>query len=150
MHHPTGRITHTTAFDTRNVEHWLEQEIAQWVHPMKDRSDDPSHHERTLLPLSYISLPFIDNLYNVLSCLIKRHSILTLFVSISFLLSINTHTLLRSVSQHWCHKVMAAVTNLSSQTQQLMLGSGHLAEKAGDRSRQRDVTSHQTGHEISD
>ena len=31
--------------------------IAQWVHPMKDRSDDPSHHERTLLPWSYISLP---------------------------------------------------------------------------------------------
>ena len=24
--------------------------------PMKDRSDDPSHHERTLLPRSYISL----------------------------------------------------------------------------------------------
>ena len=24
---------------------------------MKDRSDDPSHHERTLLPRSYISLP---------------------------------------------------------------------------------------------
>ena len=23
------------------------REIAQWVHPMKDRSDDPSHHERT-------------------------------------------------------------------------------------------------------
>ena len=35
----------------------LEREIAQWVHPMKDRSDDPSHHERTLLPRSYISLP---------------------------------------------------------------------------------------------
>ena len=34
----------------------LEREIAQWVHPMKDRSDDPSHHERTLWPLSYISL----------------------------------------------------------------------------------------------
>ena len=34
----------------------LEQEIAQWVHPMKDRSDDPSHHEWTLLPRSYISL----------------------------------------------------------------------------------------------
>ena len=29
--------------------------IAQWVHPMKDRSDDPSHHERTLLPRSYVS-----------------------------------------------------------------------------------------------
>ena len=38
------------------VEHWLEREIAQWVHPMKDRSDDPQHHERTLLPRSYISL----------------------------------------------------------------------------------------------
>ena len=31
---------------TRNSS--LEREIAQWVHPMKTRSDDPSHHERTL------------------------------------------------------------------------------------------------------
>ena len=54
MHHP--RIAHTTAFVTPFVEHWLEREIAQWVHPMKDRSDDPSHHERMLLPWSYISL----------------------------------------------------------------------------------------------
>ena len=56
MHHPTDRMTHTTAFVTPVVEHWLEREIDQWVHPMKDRSDDPSHHERTLLPWSYISL----------------------------------------------------------------------------------------------
>ena len=53
MHHPTDRITHTTAFVTPVVEHWLEREIAQWVHPMKDRSDDPPHHERTL----YVPLP---------------------------------------------------------------------------------------------
>ena len=45
MHHPTDRIAHTTAFVTPVVEHWLEREIAQWVHPMKDRSDDPPHHE---------------------------------------------------------------------------------------------------------
>ena len=57
MHHPTDRIAHTTAFVTPVVEHWLEREIAQWVPSMKDRSDDPSHHERTLLPQSYISLP---------------------------------------------------------------------------------------------
>ena len=31
------------------LPHRLELEVAQWVHPMKDRSDDPSHHERTLL-----------------------------------------------------------------------------------------------------
>ena len=24
----------------------MEREIAQWVQPNKDRSDDPSHHER--------------------------------------------------------------------------------------------------------
>ena len=36
------------AFVTPVVEHWLEQEIAQWVHPMKDQSNDPSHHEQTL------------------------------------------------------------------------------------------------------
>ena len=45
MHHPTNRITHTTAFVTPVVEHWLEREIAQCVNPMKDRSEDPSRHE---------------------------------------------------------------------------------------------------------
>ena len=59
MHHPTDRTAYTTAFVAPVVEHWLEREIAQWVHPMKDRSDDPSHHERTLLPRSYISLPVL-------------------------------------------------------------------------------------------
>ena len=57
MNHPTDRIAHTTVFVTPVVEHWLEREIAKWVLPIKDRSDDPSHHERTLLPRSYISLP---------------------------------------------------------------------------------------------
>ena len=56
MHHPTDRITHTTTFVTPVMEHRLEREIAQWVHPMKDQSDDPSYHERMLLPRSYISL----------------------------------------------------------------------------------------------
>ena len=32
MHHPTDRITHTTAFVKTVVEHWLEQEIAWWIH----------------------------------------------------------------------------------------------------------------------
>ena len=32
MHHPTARITHTTAFVTPVVEHWLEREIAPLVH----------------------------------------------------------------------------------------------------------------------
>ena len=50
MHHPTDRLAHNTAFVTPVMEHWLEREIAQWAHPMKDRSDDRSHHEQTLLP----------------------------------------------------------------------------------------------------
>ena len=29
---PTYRIAHTTAFVKPVVEHWLEQEIAQWIH----------------------------------------------------------------------------------------------------------------------
>ena len=32
QHHPTDKITHTTAFVTPVVEHWLELEIVQWVH----------------------------------------------------------------------------------------------------------------------
>ena len=60
MHHPTDRIAYTTAFVTPVMEHWLEREIAQWVHPIRHRSEDPSHHERTLLPRSYISIPGLD------------------------------------------------------------------------------------------
>ena len=32
MHYPIDRIAHTTDFVTPVVEHWLEKEIAQWVH----------------------------------------------------------------------------------------------------------------------
>ena len=32
MHHPTDRIAHTTTFVTPVVEHWLEWEIAPWIH----------------------------------------------------------------------------------------------------------------------
>ena len=31
MHHPSDRITHTTAFVTPVVEHWLERATAQWL-----------------------------------------------------------------------------------------------------------------------
>ena len=53
MHHPTDRIAHTTAFVTPVVEHWLEREIAQWV------------HERTLLPRSYTSLQVDKKAYSI-------------------------------------------------------------------------------------
>ena len=49
-------IAYTTAFVTPVVVHWVEREIAQWVHSMKDRSDDPSHHERMLVSRSYIRM----------------------------------------------------------------------------------------------
>ena len=32
MHHPTDKIAHTTGFGTPVVEHWMEREIAHWVH----------------------------------------------------------------------------------------------------------------------
>ena len=80
MHHSIDRIAHTTAFGTPVVEHWLEREIAQWVHPMKDRSDDPSHHERTLLPRSYISLLIF------LECTISRET-LEMFAMIQYFCS---------------------------------------------------------------
>ena len=43
MHHPTDRIAHTTAFVTPVVEHWLEREIAQWVHHGRIDPMTPSH-----------------------------------------------------------------------------------------------------------
>ena len=71
MHHPTDRIAHITAFVTTVVEHWLEREIAQWVHHMKDRSDDPSHHERTPLTRSYISLRALPHVRRTKYCIVS-------------------------------------------------------------------------------
>ena len=102
----------TMPFVTPVVEHWLEWEIAQWVHPMKDWSDDPSHHERMLLPQSYISLPPVLQSYPLLLwewvshevvavvfCIIIRvacnqsyHLFLCCVMSISFLLNQNYHS----------------------------------------------------------
>ena len=69
MHHPTDRITHTMAFVTPVVEHWLEGEIAQWVHPM-DRSDNPSRHERSsyhgATSRSVIMVNFYTNINNTI------------------------------------------------------------------------------------
>ena len=32
MHHPTDRTAHTTTFVIPVVVHWLEREMAQWIH----------------------------------------------------------------------------------------------------------------------
>ena len=86
MHHPTDRVTHTTAFVTPIVEHWLEREIAQWVHPMKDRSDDPSHHERTLLPRSYMTVTkAVIEAYNYVTVVICANT-MTYILPIQWLL----------------------------------------------------------------
>ena len=53
----TDRIAHTTAFATPVMKHWLEREIAPWVHPMKDPSNDPSHNERMVKPPNKAKIP---------------------------------------------------------------------------------------------
>ena len=55
----TARVDGDIFDDISVTEHWLEREIAEWVHHMRDRSKDPSHHEQTLIPQSYISLRII-------------------------------------------------------------------------------------------
>ena len=102
MHHPTDRITHTTVFVTPVVEHWLEREIAQWVHPMKDRSDDPSDHERTLLPRSYISPPTMMYVW-LLNCMVTFTEHLGPWTSIE--VEMKGHILHLS----WLHGVVSSV-----------------------------------------
>ena len=55
------QIKHTTVFVAPFVDHWLEREIAQYT--TKVRSDDPSQHDRTRLPWSYILLPYYFSYY---------------------------------------------------------------------------------------
>ena len=52
---PIAPWANTLTTELHLAEHWLERDYSSMGHTMKDRSDDPSHHERTLLPWSYIS-----------------------------------------------------------------------------------------------
>ena len=99
-----------TAFVTPVVEYWLEREIAQWIHPMKDRSINPSHHERTLFPRSYISLHYCNGVMVYLSISVILTSLpkmpgITPFV---FWSSYHERTLLpwSYISLHYCNGVM--------------------------------------------
>ena len=48
MHNSTDSIAQNIAFVIPAVKYWLERETNQWVHLMKDRSDDPLQHELRL------------------------------------------------------------------------------------------------------
>ena len=58
MQHPADRIIHSTAFVAPDAEHCLERE-QRTGSIVKDQSDDPPHHERTL--------PDIHNAYVVIT-----------------------------------------------------------------------------------
>ena len=59
MHHPTDRITyHSLCYTSHGaLDGTRNSSMSSTFIYMKDRSDDPSHNERTPLPRSYISLP---------------------------------------------------------------------------------------------
>ena len=64
MHHPTDRIIHTTAFVTPVVEHWLEREIAQWV-----------HHEGSIRYVQHLAATRVSQTTAVQDCPLDEHSI---------------------------------------------------------------------------
>ena len=109
MHHPTDRITYTMAFATPVMEHWLKREIAQWVHPMKDRSDDPSHHVQPLPgkeDMFYLTMHSIhmveDHSDSKRGNLLPPHYMGYSFqLALSVLLHAPSHRQDRTVAEHW-------------------------------------------------
>ena len=64
-----NRITHTTAFVTLVREHWLEREIAQWVH-----HEGSIRRCKTQIQIykSYVSYRGVSNMANVCSFMCRR------------------------------------------------------------------------------
>ena len=63
IHHHIDRIVHTTPFV---IVSWITDWNDKYLNgsTMKDRSNEPSHHERTLLSRNYISLPPVHGVKN--------------------------------------------------------------------------------------
>ena len=72
MHHLTDRIPHTMAFFSPIVEHWLEREMARWVHhqrsirwPIAPRADTLPMSYRAMLNLRIYTLMMIPHFIGV-------------------------------------------------------------------------------------
>ena len=82
MHHPTDRMTHTTAFVTPVVEHWLEREIAQWANDricfVRNMNAVPFHPSLALLRLLQTPVGLL-----VLPCTIQSRTLLEVAMSSS-------------------------------------------------------------------
>ena len=92
-------IPQITAFVNPVVEDWLEREIAQWVHPMNDRSDDPSHHERSYTELHLapaLGLQALEHSQNTIHSSVvyeQNHLGITTYKYIHFMVSCYGETL---------------------------------------------------------
>ena len=79
MHHSTDRIAYTTAFVTPVVEHWLEREIAQWVHHEGSirRPSERSYHGATSRSSQWRSARAIemDSIHNVTQSALQNYRI---------------------------------------------------------------------------
>ena len=75
---------------------------------MKDRSDDPSHHKQTLLPRSYISLPYPDLVSGYVNrgnyILFSRFSHFVYCIKQPLMVDSLSYCSFQPVPHDWCHK----------------------------------------------
>ena len=77
MHHPTDRITHTTAFVTPVVEHWLEREIA-------DNGRNKQDEKRTQLKIKISNLLICFCSFDLSCPMLKFFILMNIFLKACF------------------------------------------------------------------
>ena len=77
---PISRITHTTAFVTPVVGHWLKREIAQWVHH-EGSIQRPIAPRANALTTELHLAPFINLLASLSNT--SQHTIVVLYISVT-------------------------------------------------------------------
>ena len=102
MHHPTDRIAHSTAFVIPVVEHWLEREIAQWVHPRDVRR----HKLYTTCARFYMLIYTCENIRSDLRGCARLYVLMYGYGSSdsSFIVDPLSYFLFQPVFHDWCNK----------------------------------------------
>ena len=96
---------------------------------MKDRSDDPSYHERTLLPRSYISLPVAreDQILKFQIRVMSSHGDLYVSYKTDFITN-NSETIIgKTTPNHFPQATLLAFEDKYRIFQPIHLGSTHLS-----------------------
>ena len=97
MHQSTDRIVHTRAFVIPVLEHWLEQEIAQWVHREPLHLDQKLYHRAECRSYMYVCVYIYTHTHTYIHTYRSKTKVCQYSITTA-MITLNTQTLISKLN----------------------------------------------------